>query len=411
MSSNRIPPNSGEMRRQQAQADRIQEDQKVKEIEKTNEDARSRNKFRKLMEENIEENAKQATNSSNEPSPFETAFRKKLSTSSEEKSVEAYNSPAQPLQLDQTISNSFVPTDNSKDLPDDNLAISDPTPTNSFETSFKNKTSPRATKSEEPVESNIPQINNNHKKPLPSHSEFLPLLNASLKEGKQNELWTNSLKEKIPLSPLQSKNENSSKQIPTLTSRNLETSKFHPEFEKSEEKGILLKPIKKDTDETIISSSKEKKHPSIESPGTPSVPLDFQQVAQVAAVKAGPYIKPEIVAHYYQMVGSILYINSNKGISKTEILLNNPTFASSKFQGSKIEITRFSTAPDAFNIRLTGSPEAVNSFQAAIPGLMEAFQKGNFNFKINRIDAEHKVEKPLFKRKEKSGEKGENDFS
>ena len=110
------------------------------------------------------------------------------------------------------------------------------------------------------------------------------------------------------------------------------------------------------------------------------------------------------------MIGTIMIMAKPSGVSRTEFLLNNPAFSTSKFYGASIEITRFSTAPGAFNIRLTGNTEAVNAFNQSIPGLMAAFHNGNFNFKINRIEAEHSIEKPMFHRKESgkdSSDKGE----
>jgi len=143
-----------------------------------------------------------------------------------------------------------------------------------------------------------------------------------------------------------------------------------------------------------------KKGPSeITPPSLSTLPPQIQPAAEAAAIAAAPYIRPEIQAHYYQMVGTIMMMAKTPGVSKTEFLLNNPAFANSKFYGASIEVTRFSTAPDAFNIRLTGTTEAVNAFNQSIPSLMSAFQNGNFNFRINRIEAEHSTERPVFHRK------------
>jgi hypothetical protein len=99
------------------------------------------------------------------------------------------------------------------------------------------------------------------------------------------------------------------------------------------------------------------------------------------------------------MVGTIL-VMTNQGISTTEILLNNPAFAGSKFFGASIEIIKYSSAPDSLNIRLSGSNEAVTAFNQSIPGLMAAFQTGGFQFRIGRIEATYAIDRPAFHRKE-----------
>lgn len=108
----------------------------------------------------------------------------------------------------------------------------------------------------------------------------------------------------------------------------------------------------------------------------------------------------------------MVMVHYQSGISKTEITLNSPAFARSKFFGAKIELTRYSTAPDSFNIRLTGSQEAVTAFRQNIPQLTAALQKGNFDFRVGRLEAHYSAEKPVFHRKEKGlrGETGGGDL-
>ncbi len=152
----------------------------------------------------------------------------------------------------------------------------------------------------------------------------------------------------------------------------------------------------------------EKEHGvEIVSPSSPSLPADIQPIAQAASMQAAPYLRPETLSLYYQMVGTIYVMSSPAtGVSRTEILLNNPAFADSKFFGSTITIVKYASAPDSFNIRLTGNDEAVTAFKDNIPGLMTAFQNGKFNFRINRVEAEYSTIKPVFRRKEKGEEGG-----
>jgi hypothetical protein len=105
------------------------------------------------------------------------------------------------------------------------------------------------------------------------------------------------------------------------------------------------------------------------------------------------------------MVGMI-YMQRNAGISSTEIILNSPALANSRFFGAKIILEKYDTDPGSFNIRLTGSNEAVTLFNRNISNLYAAFQNGKFNFRIGRIDAEYTTEKPIFQRKERTSEKG-----
>ena len=150
-----------------------------------------------------------------------------------------------------------------------------------------------------------------------------------------------------------------------------------------------------------------KRNVEIVAPSTPALPPDIQPYAIAAATQAAPYLSPEVVPLFYQMAGSIFIMTSPPGISQTEVVLNAPAFANSKYFGAKIEITKYSTAPDSLNIRLTGSNEAVTSFQKNIPSLLAAFQSGRFTFQIGRIEAHYSTEKPVFHRKGgKGGESG-----
>lgn len=154
----------------------------------------------------------------------------------------------------------------------------------------------------------------------------------------------------------------------------------------------------KEKEEKNKGSSKEH-NVEITAPATPPLPSDIQPYAIAAATHASPYLSPEVLPLFYQMVGSIMIMTMPPGTSRTEITLNAPAFANSKFFGSTIEITKYSTAPDSLNIRLTGSNEAVKSFHENIPSLMAAFQGGKFNFRIGRLEASYSTDRPLFRRK------------
>ncbi len=151
----------------------------------------------------------------------------------------------------------------------------------------------------------------------------------------------------------------------------------------------------------------------IESPSLPQLPSHIQPMAVSATTQASPYLNSATVALFYQMVGTMYVMSggtpgSTPGVNRTEIVLNNPSFANSKFYGAKITIEKYATAPDSFNIRLSGTHEAVTSFKDNVPSLLTAFQNGNFLFRVGRLDVEYTLDRPVFRRKEKGEDKGDS---
>ena len=214
-----------------------------------------------------------------------------------------------------------------------------------------------------------------------------------------------------PPSTLASKNEPERKITGTTRSdaltdrakdRKAEVKPFQPVSDRIE------KDLPQQETKTEKKPAAKKDTPDFITPSLTTLPAQVQPAAEAAATAAAPYLSADVRAQYYQMIGTIYVMQENKGVSKTEFLLNHPSFANSKFFGAKIEVTRYSTAPDAFNIRLTGTTEAVNAFKESIPSLQEAFQAGNHKFQINRIEAQYSSERPVFHRKDSDrGEKGE----
>lgn len=164
------------------------------------------------------------------------------------------------------------------------------------------------------------------------------------------------------------------------------------------------------------SKTRESKKESSDSSGpnqTNIIAPQFQGTADAAAVAPAPYARPELAQLFCQTVSTIIVSKLPSGISKTEFVLNNPRFANSRFAGASIEITRYSTAPDALNIRISGSPEAVSAFNQSKDSLMATFQNGydsgNFKFQITRIDVDQASSKPVFHRREKGQDQGGSD--
>jgi hypothetical protein len=139
--------------------------------------------------------------------------------------------------------------------------------------------------------------------------------------------------------------------------------------------------------------------------GLPTGTAETQAMAHPPGPEAlPPYanLNPQMQDLFDRMVGVMTVMNMS-GMTETVLTLNSPQFASSVFFGTQIIIQEFSTAPQAFNIQLNGSAQAVALFQGNADDLMAAFQSGNYNFRVNRLETGYLTERPLFKRKEKAG--------
>lgn len=148
-----------------------------------------------------------------------------------------------------------------------------------------------------------------------------------------------------------------------------EATKISPEEKKKAEKEEQIQPI-----ETNLA-------------GVQPSPLDISIPAPTTAPTATPFINlpPQILQIYERMVG-VMTVMTAAGVTETTINLNAPQFEGSVFFGAQITITEFSTAPKAFNIEFIGSPQATNLFKGNVEELVAAFQAGNYNFKVHRID-------------------------
>jgi hypothetical protein len=128
---------------------------------------------------------------------------------------------------------------------------------------------------------------------------------------------------------------------------------------------------------------------------TPPPPMQ----AAAAAVN-NPYanLHPEVMDLFDRMAGTMT-VMTHAGVKETVVTLDSPKFASSVFFGSQIIIQEYSSAPQAYNIQLNGSPEAIALFQGNADDLMAAFQHGTYNFRVNRLDTGLLGQKPLIRRK------------
>ena len=143
------------------------------------------------------------------------------------------------------------------------------------------------------------------------------------------------------------------------------------------------------------------------------LPANSQRVAQIVQTASTPYLTAQTSALFYQMVGTIVFMTSSKtGISTTEVVLNTPAFQNSVFYNTTIQIEKYASAPDSFNIRLTGTPEAIKVFNSNIENLTTAFtlayEDRRVSFRIGRLETALAPERHLIRRKKEGG--GKEDF-
>jgi hypothetical protein len=120
--------------------------------------------------------------------------------------------------------------------------------------------------------------------------------------------------------------------------------------------------------------------------GTDESPTE--QLGEVAMPeKLAPYanLHPEVMELFDRMAGVITVMNTS-GLTETTITLNNPLLASSVFFGTQIVIREYSSAPKAFNIQVNGSPQAVALLAKNTKDVMATFEKGDYNFTVNRLE-------------------------
>jgi len=162
----------------------------------------------------------------------------------------------------------------------------------------------------------------------------------------------------------------------------------------------------KEEEEKEKGKSKEEKALEIAGvPETAAPPLAaFEVPAPAAPLPSYVNLSPQVLEMFERMVG-VMTVMVDTSIRETTVTLNAPQFASSVFYGSQIIIQEFSTAPHSYNIQFIGNSNAVALFQGNADDLLAAFQSGNYNFRVNRLEASlFPSERPLFKRKESISE-------
>lgn len=443
MTSNRVggpspgEPGRGPDTRMQEQHRRIEKVEKVRAVDET-ENEQTRKKFQKFMDDD------EPKPSPKEPSPFETEFHtaaKSGETSLFSPLSSLPHSSLEDLEGDIVSSPSYSPPPNCAEAPDPEEDESPPLPqSHNFWSKVDSPPDQPLKKPHFQQEEESTSQNQSSKYRETSRDEKAKkekLLGS--KKNEKNEsffgLPGKSEEEKKKKSLLEKEKEKTQNKTPSSASfdqSEIAISRFKEKTEDKEAKSDFTTKKTKEgalplpqidlegrfSDEMKFGSNKQEdeknrdersKPIEIENRSQSLLPATVIPLAQAATTQATPYLSPQIAPLYFQMVGTIYMMTTTSGISKTEILLNAPAFANSKFYGSTISIEKYATAPDSLNIRLTGTNEAVLTFNKNISNLYAAFQNGNFNFRIGRISAEYSVDKPVFRRKE--SEDGKKDSS
>lgn len=439
MTSNRVggssptDPNK-EPNRTQEQHRKIEKVEKVRAIDEA-ENERTRNKFKSFMEDDEEPKT-----SKREPSPLETEFysAQKRQSSKESLFGASFQPPSSPPDITEIPSSEDAPED-SPPLPQshDFWSSVDSPPDQPLEPHRFRETEDSASKAHSSLSTEKKEGKHKRKEEeiLAKGKEKDSLYGPPGKTASAKEAFLKEREKEKPLA-LAKEKEQKEKNPPAaiqgpaapLSLKEEEEEKKRIKSEKEEHKKLkealfptptskkdLQTAHQKEFDLRKEQDEKENKKQTIaiEAPSLTTLPNHIIPIAESATVAATPYISPQTVPLFYQMVGTIYVMSATPGVSKTEILLNSPAFANSKFFGSTISIEKYASAPDSLNIRLTGPNEAVRVFNQNIPNLYAAFQNGNFNFRIGRITAEYSAEKPVFRRKESGegrGDSGSGDF-
>ena len=112
------------------------------------------------------------------------------------------------------------------------------------------------------------------------------------------------------------------------------------------------------------------------------------------------------VYELFEKMGGVLMVQQHSGDEKSTMTINKPD---SIFNGSQITLTRYSTAPNAFNIQFEGNSKSVETFQKNIQDLQEAFKQANYDFETNILTPRlhtNKKSPHLISRKGSAGGKG-----
>jgi hypothetical protein len=416
MSSRSVPPPSDDYEARRLRAELEKKLYQVQELEQVDEEARPKKRFQSMMQpadDKSDETEPDTRETTSTPSPYETSFRTQTPPSpppEQEQENEEIPTFAQPMapQID-NFAPSIDPLSNEeKDLPisnsfyqTDDYDATVPYPQYVDDTS-RPPTAPSQPqeKEQEKGKQKLPNHPMMGQKKPPAPSPFMP----TPKKGKTEqaphakEMPKGNLPPPKPAPPLPHPGFRPTAPLPNIPRPKEQTPTSSRPTDRRQR--VAPKPVEpeKEAERKIAPTTKTSKDEegTKEKKTTPDIlpvtqtplPADVQPLAIAATVAAQPYLSPEVLSLYHQMVGTIFVMSGPKGVSRTEFVLNNPKFANSKFYGSSIEITRYSTAPNSFNIQLSGNTQAVDAFLQYKGELQRAFEKQGIN--IGQLQVNYK---------------------
>ena len=149
-------------------------------------------------------------------------------------------------------------------------------------------------------------------------------------------------------------------------------------------------PVSEETFEPTKSTPKQApvETAKVEGAQTHETPTLKGPLLPMPASSPMPYLQlsPALLDMFERMIGTMVIMNTS-GIKETVIHLNNPKMANSVFYGGQIVIQEHSTAPKEFNIQFLGNAKAAEQFQSKASVMYNAFQTGNYDFKVHRIES------------------------
>ncbi|MCH9631218.1 MAG: hypothetical protein S4CHLAM37_12400 [Chlamydiia bacterium] len=109
----------------------------------------------------------------------------------------------------------------------------------------------------------------------------------------------------------------------------------------------------------------------------------FQEGAQqMPETPAYTNLNPQVYELFERMVGSMMIQVHDKGHEQTTVTIN---MKGSVFDGSKIVLDRYASAPNSFNIEIATSPKGQAMLMDNMNLLTQSFQQADLNFEVNQL--------------------------
>ena len=197
--------------------------------------------------------------------------------------------------------------------------------------------------------------------------------------------------------------------------------KLHPKKARTRKKEKALASLENSQVEGLLSSPNEvkrseikEKHESKETDfpeatsSTASIPLPSPEVPVSPTPTSDAPVYTKLSSEMYELLetmSGVILIEKNDTKTSTTVTLNMPNTV---FNGSKLVLDQYSTAPMIYNVQLLGSPEAVKVFSENLSSLSQSFQAMQYNFEVKLLQPilMTKSQKHLIRRKSGPGDKG-----